>query len=84
MYVNGILMVDFVAKKFPTKNNLGFNLGNISRNFSGTEEEKTGFHGNIYEFSISHKAIDRSNIIDVHTYLMRKHEVDNDFDEART
>ena len=84
VYVNGILMVDFVAKKFPAKNNLGFNLGNISRDFSGTEEEKTGFHGNIYEFSISHKTIDRSNIIDIHTYLMRKHKVDNDFDEART
>ena len=47
-------------------------LRNISGDFSVNNMKKTGFNGNIYDFSVGYNVIDTSNIIDIHKYLMKK------------
>ena len=50
-------------------------LGNISGDFSANKMEKTGLNGCVYDFSVGYRAFDTRNIIDIHKYLMRKHNV---------
>ena len=37
--------------------------------------KKTGLNGNVYDFSVAYKVIDTSNIIDIHKYLIKKHDI---------
>ena len=37
--------------------------------------KKTGLNGYIYDFSVDYNTIDTSNIIDIHKYLMKKHDI---------
>ena len=50
-------------------------LGNISKKFSVDNMKKTGLNGYIYDFSVDYNTIDTSNIIDIHKYLMKKHDI---------
>ena len=47
-------------------------LGNISRDFSLDNIEKTGLNGYIYDFSVDYDAIANDKILDIHKYLMEK------------
>ena len=49
-------------------------LGNISGDFSANNMKKTGLNGCVYDFSVDYRAFDTSNIIDIHKYLMKKHD----------
>ena len=37
--------------------------------------KKTGLNGYVYEFSVGYNIIDTSNIISIHKYLMKKHDM---------
>ena len=37
--------------------------------------EITGLNGYVFEFSVEYNIIDTSNIIDIHKYLMKKHDI---------
>ena len=37
--------------------------------------KKTGLNGYVYEFSVGYNIIDTSNIINIHKYLMKKHDM---------
>ena len=55
-------------------------LGNISGDFSWKNHEmlitwKKGLNRWVYNFSIDYRAFDTSNIIDIHTYWMKKHNI---------
>ena len=50
-------------------------LGNISGDFSANNMKKTGLNGCVYDFSVDYRAFDTSNIIDIHKYLMKKHDI---------
>ena len=47
-------------------------LGNISKDFSVDNMEKSGLYGQVYEFSIDYDAIVNDKILDIHKYLMKK------------
>ena len=47
-------------------------LGNISKDWSTDNMKKTGFSGNVYDFSVDYKAITADNIKNIHNYLMKK------------
>ena len=47
-------------------------LGNISKDWSVDNMKKTGFKGYVYDFSVDYDAIAVDNILDIHTYLMKK------------
>ena len=80
MYVNGILMTNFKSKPIPKQaQNAGFRLGALSGSLDTTERKNMNLNGLIYEFSLDHKPIDKNNIKNIHAYLMKKHNVDNNF-----
>ena len=37
--------------------------------------KKKGLNGNVYEFSVDYNIIDASNIINIHKYLIKKHDI---------
>ena len=50
-------------------------LGNIPADFSVDNMKKTGLNENVHDFSVGYNVIDTSNIIDIHKYLMKKHDI---------
>ena len=51
-------------------------LENISKDFTANNlKKKTGLNGYVYEFSVDYNIIDTSNIIDIHKYLTKKHDI---------
>ena len=53
---------------FPTQ----FCLGVISNGFGATESREVTLKGNLYDFSVDYKAIDNSDISNIHKYLLVK------------
>ena len=47
-------------------------LGNISKDSTNDDKKKTGFNGYIYDFSTDYNVINKSDILDIHKYLMKK------------
>ena len=39
------------------------------------KNKKTGLNGYVYKFSVDYNIIDSSNIIDIHKYLKKKHDI---------
>ena len=52
-----------------------FSLGSIPNKFDYDDSEKVCFKGNVYDFSVDYDAIDKSNILRIHKYLMIKSKV---------
>ena len=50
-------------------------LGSISNKFSYVEAEDVSLKGNLYDFSVYYEAIDKSDILNIHKYLMNKNGV---------
>ena len=51
-------------------------LGNLSDQRTASESEKTGLHGNIYDFVVDYEAIVGVKLMyDMHRYLMTKHNI---------
>ena len=48
-------------------------LGNISKDWRNDNMKKTGFSGYIYDFSTDYNVINKSDILDIHKYLMKKY-----------
>ena len=49
--------------------------GNFSVDFSANNVIKTGVDRSVYDFSVDYSIIDTSNIVDIHKYLMKIHDV---------
>ena len=47
-------------------------LGNISKDWSQDNMNKTGFNGYIYDFSTDYNVVTISDIQNIHRYLMKK------------
>ena len=56
---------------FPTP----FCLGGISNKFSATESREVPLNGNVYDFSVDYNSIDKSDILNIHKYLMTKNNI---------
>ena len=72
MFVNGKEIIKFKADSknvnFPTR----FCLGSISDGFSATESREVFLNGNVYDFPVDYNSIDKSDILNIHQYLMAK------------
>ena len=53
---------------FPTQ----FYLGTTSNGFSATESREVSLNKNVYDFSVDHNSIYKSDILNIHKYLMTK------------
>ena len=74
LFVNGTEIHKFLAKHFMiVPNNLC--LGNVSKDFSASNMEKTGLNGDIYEFSVDYDSIDIDDSKDIHKYLMKENNI---------
>ena len=72
MFVNAKGIFKFKAYNknvnFPTQ----FCLGSISNGFSATESREVSLNENVYDFSVDYNCIDKSDILNMHNYLMKK------------
>ena len=50
-------------------------LGNISKDWSVDNMEKTAVKGYVYDFSVDYDAIAFDDILDIHKYLMKKNDI---------
>ena len=50
-------------------------LGNISDDWAFVNARKTGFYGNIYDFTVDYTKTSVGDIYNVHRYLMKKNGV---------
>ena len=60
---------DSEIKKYPLC------LGNISGDFSANSKKKIGLNGCVYDFCVDYRAFDTSNIIGIHKYLIKNHDI---------
>ena len=56
---------------FPTQ----FCLQSIFNGFSVTESREVSLNGNVYDFSFDYNSIDKSDILNIHKYLMTKNNI---------
>ena len=75
LFVNGEEIYKFKASNennnFPSR----FCFGSISNEFNSQGLNEVPFKGNVYDFSVDHDAIDKSNIFNIHQYLMMKNKI---------
>ena len=74
LFLNGTEIIKFKAKDSEIVP-YSLCLGNISKDWTNDNMEKTGFNGYIYDFSTGYKAITTSRIVDIHKYLMKKNDI---------
>ena len=56
---------------FPTQ----FCVGSISNGFSATESREVSLNGNVHHFSVDYNSIDKSDILNIHKYLMNNNDI---------
>ena len=74
LFVNATKTCQFKAKDSEIKN-YPFCLENVSNDFTAISMKKTRLNGYVYEFSLGYNTIDTSNVINIHKYLMKKHDI---------
>ena len=57
--------------KFPNQ----FCLQSISNGFSATESREVSLNENVYDSSVDYNSIDKSDILNIHKYLMKKNNI---------
>ena len=50
-------------------------MDNVSEDLSVDNMKNTEFYGYIYNFSVDYKKIDVNDILNIHTYLMKKRDI---------
>ena len=74
LFVNGTEIIKFKAKDSEiTPYQLC--LGNTSKDWSVDDMKKTGFNGYNYDFSVDYDAIEVSDTLYIHKYLMEKNKI---------
>ena len=71
LFINGIEIYKFKAKDSEIVAT-PLILGNISKDWSVDNMQKTVFTGYVYNFSVDYDAITVDDILDIHKYLMKK------------
>ena len=74
LFVNGKQELKFKAKDDQIVIEI-LCLGNISDNWTTASAEKTGFGGEIYDFSVDYTSTNIGDIYNIHRYLMKKHNI---------
>ena len=72
LFVNGTEIIKFKAKGSEIAP-IPLCLGNISKDFSADNIKKNGFYGYAYDFNVDYDAIPIDDILDIHKYLIKKH-----------
>ena len=70
LFINGKEII-----KFKANNQKKFCLGSISDGFSATESRKVYSNGDVYDLSVDSSSIDKSDMLNIHKYLMTKNNI---------
>ena len=74
LFLNGVEI-----RKLQAKNSeilaTPFCLGNPSKEFLVDNMKKAGLNRYVYDFSVDYNAIAVDDILDIHKYLMKKHDI---------
>ena len=75
LFVNGRKIYEFKASNknnnFPSQSC----LGSISDKLDYSDAKEVFLKGNVVDFSVDYNAVDKSNILSIHKYLMEKHNI---------
>ena len=74
LFVNGTKIIKFKAKDSEIVATPWY-LGNISKDWSVNNMEKTGLNGYVYDFSVNYDAIAVDDILYIRNYLMKKNDI---------
>ena len=74
LFVIGVEIIKFKAKDSEIVAH-PLCLGNISKDFSVDNMKTTGLNGYVYDFSVDYNAIAVADILDIHKYLVKKHDI---------
>ena len=74
LFVNGTEIIKFKAKDSEITS-YQLCLGNISKDRSIDKMKKTSLQGYVYDFSVDYDAIEVSDMLDIHKYLMEKNKI---------
>ena len=74
LFINATKIYQFKVKDSGIKK-YALWLGNISGDFSANNMDKTELDEYVYDFSVDYRVFDASNIMDIHKYLMKKHDI---------
>ena len=72
MFVNVKEIFKFKADNKNVNCPTQFCLGSISNGFGNTEPRKVSLNGNVYDSSVDHNSIDKSDTLNNQKYLMNK------------
>ena len=75
MFVNGKEMIKLKADKKNVNFWTRFSLGKVSDGFSNTEFREVSLNENVYHFSVDCNSIDKSDMWNIHKYLMTKNNI---------
>ena len=74
LFVNGDEIITFKAKDSEFIPNV-LCLGNVFEDFSASNMKKTGLYGTVFDFSADYGAISVDDILSIHKYLIKKHNI---------
>ena len=75
MFVNGKEIIIFKANNKIVNFLTWFCLGSIYDEFSATESREVFLNGNVYNFSVDYNSNNKSDILNIHKYLMTKNNI---------
>ena len=75
LFVNGKEISTFKADNKNVNFPIRFYLGSISDRFSATKSREVSLDRNVYDFSVDYNSIDKSDILNIHKYLMTKNNI---------
>ena len=74
MYANGVKVYHFKAKDAETKPYPLFFIY-ITKDFTVDNMKKIGLNGKVYRVPVDYNAIDISNVVAIHKYLMKNQNI---------
>ena len=74
LFVSGTEIIKFKAKDTEIVA-YALCLGNISKDFAVDKMKNTGLNGYVCDFSVDYDTIAVNDILDIHKYLMKKHDL---------
>ena len=73
-FLNGVEIIKFKSKDSENKAFL-LCLRNVSKDFSFDDNKDTEFYGYVYNFSVDYDTVAVGDILDIHYYFMKKHNI---------
>ena len=70
LFVNGKEIFNFNANNKNVNLRTQFCLRSISNGISAIESREVSLNGNVYKFSVDYNSVDKSDILNIHKYLM--------------